>query len=57
MTSISALENVYEKGLFGDYEDKNENTLANVSIIVKYKKQKSNKFRKYSISEKASWTS
>jgi len=27
MTSISALENVYKKGLFGDYEDKNENKL------------------------------
>jgi len=31
MTSISALENIHIKGLFGDYEDKNEKELLKVS--------------------------
>ncbi len=49
MTSISALENVYKKGLFGDYEDKNENKLIKVQEkknllivqIVQYKNSSS----------------
>ena len=30
MTSISALQNIFKKGLFGDYEDKNENQLIKI---------------------------
>jgi sarcosine oxidase subunit gamma len=33
MTSISALENIHKKGLFGDHQGKNENELISVSEV------------------------
>ena len=48
MTTISPLESVHIKGIFGDYKDKNENNILNLSEkknlliiqIVKYKNSK-----------------
>ena len=33
MTSISALNNIHKRGLFGDHQDKNENELISVSEV------------------------
>jgi len=33
MTSISALENIHKRGLFGDHQEKNENELISVSEV------------------------
>ena len=35
MTSISALEKIHKKGLYGDYENKNENNLIKICEIKK----------------------
>ena len=43
MKSISALENIHKQGLFGDYENKNEDNVAKNKDRKIFKKRK---FRK-----------
>ena len=33
MTSISALENIHKRGLFGDHQGKDKNELTNISEV------------------------
>ena len=51
MTLISALENIHNKGLFGDHEDKNETELLKILerknlLIVQIVQYKNSSFNK-----------